>query len=212
MPAGVIQATTPYCRACGWDFILINTGDDSVCDSCGDTLAFSLGGGGIPPTDLVAALGTDEVVFTWTEALDTSDVQYRIDGGTLVFDDDASSPYTVAAPAVASVSLQVRTVTDATEGPWSAAAVASSGQSPPTVLVASAASLAVTFAFTPDPAGDSVDLFYTIDAAGDTTVLGVVTGVSVPALEGEVVEGQVRTVEDGVAGLFGTADSETALA
>ena len=214
MAAGVIAATTPYCRACGWDFVLINTGDDSICDSCGDSLSESYAGVIDAPADLAGALGTDEVVFTWTASAGTDDVQYSIDGGALVFDDDAASPYTVAAPAVAEVCLQVRAVSaEGIPGPWSSPAVCqSSGQSPPTVLVASAASLAVTFAFTADPAGDSVDLFYTIDAAGDTTVLGVVTGVSVPALEGEVVEGQVRTVEDGVAGLFGVADSETALA
>ena len=211
MAAGVIAPTAPYCRACGWDFILINTGDDSICDSCGDQLFESQGA--IPgPADLAGATGTDEVVFTWTASAGTDDIRYSIDGAAIVFDDDAASPYTVAAPAVATVQFQVRAVVDGIPGPWSSTVTASSGQSPPTVLTAVAASLAVDFTFTVDPAGDSVDLFYTIDAAGDTTLTGVVTGVSVPALEGEVVEGQVRTVEDGVAGLFGAADSAAALA
>ncbi len=211
MTAGTIAPTSPYCRACGWDFILINTHDDSICDQCGDELVESQGGVGAPG-DLAAALGTDEVVFTWTAGTDTDDVQYRIDGGALVFDDDAASPYTVAAPAVALVSLQVRTVLDGIPGPWSSPVNGNSGQSPPTVLTAVAASGAVDFTFTPDPAGDTVDLFYTIDAAGDTTLINVVSGVSVPATVGQVVEGQVRTVEDDVAGLFGTADSAAALA
>ena len=211
MAAGVIAPTSPYCRACGWDFILINTGDDSVCDSCGDTLAESQGGGE-GPTDLAGATGTDEVVFTWTAGTDTDDVQYQIDGGVLVFDDDAATPYTVAAPAVASVSLQVRTVLDGIPGPWSSPVVESSGQAPPTVLTAVAASLAVDFTFTADPAGDSVDLEFTIDAGPPTVLNGVVTGVSVPALEAEVVEGRVRTVEDGGAGVYSATDPAAALA
>jgi len=213
MAAGVIAATTPYCRACGWDFVAINTGDDSICDSCGDTLAESLAGALDAPTDLAAATGTDEVIFSWTASAVTDDVQYTINGVPSPLDDDAASPYSVPVDAVGEVCFQVRAVdANGTPGPWSPTVCGKSGQAPPTLLTAVAASLAVDFTFTADPAADSTDLFYTIDAAGDTTVTGVVSGVSVAALEGEVVEGQVRSVQDGVAGVYSAADSETALA
>ena len=211
MPAGVIQATSPYCRSCGWDFILINTGDDSICDSCGDELFQSQGAVGAP-VDLAAALGTDEVVFTWTAGTDTDDVQYSIDGATIIFDDDATSPYTVAAPAVASVSLQVRTVLDGIPTPWSAAVVESSGQAPPTSLVATGVSGFVDFTFTADPAADTTDLVYTVDAGPPQTVFGVVTGVQVAGSTGEVISGQVRSVEDGVNGVLSAAQADTVLA
>ena len=211
MVAGTIAPTTPFCRACGWDFVRLNKGDDSICDSCGDQL-FESQGGIEGPADLAGVTGTDEVVFTWTASAGTDDVQYSIDGAALVFDDDAASPYTVAAPAVAEVCLQVRAVVDGIPGPWSGEVCESSGQAPPTVLTAVAASLAVDFTFTADPAGDTVDLEYTIDAGPPVTVLGVVTGVSVPALEAEVVEGKVRTVEDGVNGIYSATDSAAALA
>jgi hypothetical protein len=210
MVAGVVT-TVPFCGACGFD---ANGGlnDDVFCDACGADLNQFGFAGILPPDDLVAALGTDEVVFTWTAALDTQDVLYQIDDGAPVFDDDASSPYTVAAPAVAKVALAVRTVLNGVIGPWSVIQASNSGQSPPTTLVAVAASLAVDFTFTEDPAGDSVDLSYTVDAGPENVVNGVVTGVSIAALEGEVISGKVRTVQAGTPGLYGTADAETALA
>jgi hypothetical protein len=70
----------------------------------------------------------------------------------------------------------------------------------------------VDFTFTADPAADSTDLLYDIDAGDSVLVKGVVTGVSIAALEGEVVSGQVRSVQDGSLGLYSAADSETALA
>jgi hypothetical protein len=210
MAAGA-TVTVPFCGACGFD-ANGSLHKDGVCDACGaDLLRFGFAGL-LPPDDLVATLGTDEVVFTFTANLDTTDIEYQIEGGAVVFDDTVTSPYTVAATAVKKVAGRIRTVLNSVNGPYSPTAAANSGQSPPTSLTAVAASLAVDFTFTADPAADSTDLFYTIDAAGDTTVLGVVTGVSVAALEGEVVEGQVRSVEDGVAGLYSAADSETALA
>lgn len=212
MAAGVIAATTPFCRACGWDFILVNTGDDSVCDSCGDTLAFSQAGANAAPTDLAAALGTDEVLFTWTEASDTSDIQYSIDGAAFILDDTVTSPYTVVATAVKTVAGQVRIVLDATQGPWSSTKQASSGQSPPTSLVATGGSLEVAFTFTADPAADTTDLLYDIDGGSSVLVQDVTTGVVVVAADGEVVSGQVRTVQDSVAGLYSTAESDTATA
>jgi len=210
MAAGDVL-TVPFCGSCGYD---ANGGlnDDQFCDACGaDLLQFGFAGI-LPPDDLVAALGTDEVVFTWTAALDTQDVLYQIDDAAPILDDDAASPYTVAAPAVSKVALAVRTILNGVVGPWSTIHASNSGQSPPITLVAVAASLAVDFTFTADPAGDSVDLSYTVDAGPDNLVFGVVTGVSIAALEGEVIAGKVRTVEDGQAGLFGTPDSETALA
>ena len=209
------MVTVPFCGSCGWDVNNLDNGNlnnDAFCDACGADLNLHGFAGLLAPDDLAAALGTDEVVFTWTAALDTQDVLYQIDGAAQVFDDDAASPYTVSAPAVAKVALVVRTVLDGVAGPYSSVVAANSGQSPPASLVAVAASLAVEFTFTADVAGDTVDLEYTIDAGAATTLKGVVTGVSVPALEGEVVEGKVRTVEDDVAGLYGAADSETATA
>lgn len=207
--------TRPYCGQCGWTVHNIFGGDannDLLCDSCGADLTLYGWEGWVAPDDLVAALGTDEVVFTWTETDDTNDVQYSINGVLSPLDDDAASPYSVPVTAVGEVSFQVRTVLDGIPGPWSAAVVGKSGQSPPTVLTAVAASLAVDFTFTEDPAGDTVDLQYSIDAGPPVLVLGVVTGVSVAALEGESVSGAVRTVQDSVAGLFGTADAAVALA
>ena len=211
MPAGVALVTTPFCRACGWDFVAINTGDDSIFDSCVDELFNSQGGVG-PPADLVATLGTDEVVFTWTAGTDTDDVQYQINGAAFVFDDNATSPYTVAAPAVASVSLQVRTVLNGIPGPWSAPAVASSGQSPPTLLTATGISGFVDFAFTADPGADSTTLVYTVDAGPDNTVLGVVTGVSIAGATGEVISGTVASVQAGVTGVASAPAADTVLA
>lgn len=203
-------STVPFCGSCGFD-ANNSLHEDGFCDSCGaDLLRFGFAGL-LPPTDLAAALGTDEVVFTWTAADDTQDVLYQIDGAEPVFDDDAASPYTVSAAAVAKVALAVRTVLGGAIGPYSAIVAANSGQSPP-AITAVAGSLEVSFTFTADPAADTTDLFYTIDAAGDTTVKDVATGVVVVAAEGEVVEGQLRSVQDGVEGLYGTADSETALA
>lgn len=209
----VARVTVPYCGACGYDVTSYgrNVNDDELCDSCGADLARFGFAGLFPPADLAAATGTDEVTFTFTAALDTQDVLYQIDDGDAVFDDDVSSPYDVAAPAVAKVSLAVRTVLNGVAGPWSTIVSGSSGQAPP-VITAVAGSLEVSFTFTADPAADTTDLFYTIDAAGDTTVEGVASGVAVVAAEGEVVEGQLRSVQDGVAGIYGTADSETALA
>ena len=119
MAAGVIAATTPYCRACGWDFILVNTGIDTVCDSCGDRLAESMAGVLAPPADLVAALGTDEVIFTWTALGTTDDIEYSIAGAAFVFDDAAVSQYTVAAGAVQVVLARVRTFDQAIPGFYS---------------------------------------------------------------------------------------------
>ena len=163
----------------------------------------------------MATLGTDEVVFTWTEALDTSDILYSINGAAAVLDETVTSPYTVAAPAVASVEAQVRIVLASVPGPFSTAKVASSGQAPPTVLTATATAggaLDVVFAFTVDPAGDTVNLVYTVDAGPPLTVFGVVTGVAISGLLGEVISGQVQTVQDGVAGVLSGAAADTIVA
>jgi hypothetical protein len=213
MAAGTITRTVPYCGACGWDTTNQNNGDrgtDGICDSCGaDLTAFGFAAV-LAATDLVAAIATDKVTYTFTENSDTTDARYSIDGAEFVFDDDVSSPYDVVIAAVGEVELQIRTVESGDFGPYSDLVRGKSGQSPPATLVAVAGSLEVSFTFTEDPAGDTVDLFYTIDAAGDTTVEDVTTGVAVVAAEGEVVEGQVRTVQDGVQGVYGAADSETA--
>jgi hypothetical protein len=210
MAAGDVL-TVPFCGACGFD-ANGSLHNDVYCDACGCDLTFFGFTGLFPPPDLAAALGTDEVVFTWTGALDTQDVQYQINGGEVVFDDDATSPYTVSAPAVAKVSLQVRTVLNGVAGPWSDVVSGQSGQSPPASLVATGGSLEVAFTFTADAAADSTDLSYNIDGGDEIVVTGVTTGVVVVAAAGETVTGKVRSVEDGVAGLYSATANADATA
>lgn len=177
MPAGVMQATAPYCRSCGWDFILINTGVDTVCDSCGDLLVESQGSVA-GPTDLASALGTDKVTYTWTAGADEDDVRYRISGAAYVFDDDAATPYDVTATAVKSVRLEVRTTLNAIPGPWSAGVQGWSGQSPPTSLVVTGQSLKVDVAFTADPAADTTDMLHNVLAVASVGGLTIGEDVS----------------------------------
>ena len=213
MVAGAV-ITVPYCGSCGYD---ANNGlhNDVFCDACGADLNQFGFTGLFPPPDIEGARGTDEVVVTFTAALDTQDILYSIDGAASVFDDDVASPYTIAAPAVASVEWQVRTVLNGVAGPWSNVQSEFSAQAPPTVLTATATAggaLDVVFAFTADPAGDTVDLLYTVDAGPGNTVFGVVTGVAIAGLLGEVISGQVRTVQDGVAGVYSSAAADTIVA
>lgn len=123
MAAGVIAPTTPYCRACGWDFV--NSPDlagDFTCDSCGDDLLNSLGAGGEPPTALLATAGSLQVTFTWTDnpAADTTDFRSQIDGGAFAEVSPDTSPTVIAALEGEEVCGQVRSVVDGVEGPWSA--------------------------------------------------------------------------------------------
>jgi hypothetical protein len=125
MAAGTIQATTPFCRSCGWDFVAFpNLDDDFRCDACGDDLRGSLTVGVLdPPTSLSAAGGSLDVTFTWTDepSADTTDLRHQTDGGawtTIVSD---TSPAVIVAADGEVVNGQVRSVTSGVTGPWSAA-------------------------------------------------------------------------------------------
>ena len=125
MAAGAITATTPYCRACGWDFIQSgNLDSDQFCDSCGDDLTESLGAPADPPTALSATGGSLQVSFSWTDnpAADTTDFRHRTDGGAFTVVSPDTSPTVVVAADGEVVSGQVRSVVSGIAGDWSAAA------------------------------------------------------------------------------------------
>ena len=124
MAAGVAIIPSPYCRACGWDFV--NTPDrnnDSICDSCGDDLANSVDPVGLlPPSGFTAVGGSLAVTFTWIDNVDadSTDFRHQTDGGpwTVVIG-DTSTTIVVAAEGE-EVCGQLRSVTDGIEGPWTA--------------------------------------------------------------------------------------------
>lgn len=114
--------TVPNCGACGWTVggLYPDLNGDAICDACGaDLLAFGFAGL-FPPEDLAAVGGSLQVTFTWTEAPDTSDIRYQIDGGVQVIESPVTSPHVVVAAAGETVSGEVRTVLSGVDGPWSA--------------------------------------------------------------------------------------------
>lgn len=86
------------------------------------------------------------------------------------------------------------------------------GQVPPTVLLATAGSLSVSFTWTDNVAADSTDFRSQIDGGVFTVVIGDTSPTVIAALEGETVSGQVRSVTDGVEGPWSAADEAVALA
>ena len=124
MPAGVIQPTVPYCRACGWDFIKSPNRDaDAMCDSCGDDLTQSFGTAGDGPTDLVATPGSLEVVFTWVDnpLADSTEFRSTTDGPPFSPITTETSPHSVAGLEGEVISGQVRSVVSGFSGEWTAA-------------------------------------------------------------------------------------------
>ena len=83
---------------------------------------------------------------------------------------------------------------------------------PPTVLLATAGSLSVSFTWVDNPLADSTDFRSQIDGGAFTVVSPDTSPTVIAALEGEVVSGQVRSVTNGIAGAWSTADEATALA
>lgn len=123
MAAGVITATTPYCRACGWDFVgSPNRDSDPYCDSCGDDLNGSLAGAIDPPAALSATGGSLQVTFTWTDntGADTTDFRHQTDGGDWTVVSPDTSPTVIVAADGEVVGGQVRSITSGVTGPWSA--------------------------------------------------------------------------------------------
>jgi hypothetical protein len=125
MGAGDVAPTSPYCRACGWDFVRSpNLDDDAFCDSCGDDLAVSVGPGIDPPAALDATGGSLVVTFTWTDnvAADSTDFRSSIDGADWVVVSPDTSPTAITAAEGEVVTGQVRSIIDGVTGPWSAVA------------------------------------------------------------------------------------------
>lgn len=85
------------------------------------------------------------------------------------------------------------------------------GIAPPTVA-ATGESLNVTFVFTANTNADSTDFRSSIDGAAWVVQTGVTSPVDIAALEGEVVAGQVRSVDNGIPGPWSPSSSDTALA
>ena len=83
---------------------------------------------------------------------------------------------------------------------------------PPTALLATAGSLQVTFTWTDNPDADSTDFRHQTDGGAFTLVSPDTSPTVVVAGAGEVVSGQVRSVLNGVAGAWSTADEATATA
>ena len=119
-----ILATTPYCRACGWDYVARNANSDVLCDSCGDTLYESQGAAKNPPTLLAAVGGSLIVTFTFTvnPLATTADFRHQTDGGAFTVVSPATSPQVIAGLEGEVISGQVRSVTGGIAGPWSLAA------------------------------------------------------------------------------------------
>ena len=82
--------------------------------------------------------------------------------------------------------------------------------SPP--VVATAASLGVSFAWTENAGSDTTNFRSRINGGVYTTLLDQTTPNVVSALEGDTVEGQVQSVTNGVLGAWGVSDSAVALA
>ncbi len=83
---------------------------------------------------------------------------------------------------------------------------------PPTALLATAGSLQVTFTWTDNVLADSTDFRHQTDGGAFTVVSPDTSPTVVVAGAGEVVSGQVRSVTNGVAGAWSTADEATATA
>ena len=124
MAAGTIAPTSPYCRACGWDFIQSpNLDDDQFCDACGDDLVASIGSVPfLPPSGFTAVGGSLAVTFTWIANVDadSTDFRHQTDGGawTTVIGDTSTT--VVVAAEGEEVCGQLRSVTDGVNGAWTA--------------------------------------------------------------------------------------------
>ncbi len=120
MAAGVIQKTLPYCRACGWDYVLTNDrGSDLVCDSCGDDLTNSGSPAGLAaPTNPGSTPGAADVTFTWTSnpEADSDESRFSVDGDPFSSFITDTSPTSVAGSAGDVIAFEVRSVVDTVQG------------------------------------------------------------------------------------------------
>ena len=128
MPAGVMAPTTPYCRACGWDFVQSpNLGDDGFCDACGDDLEQSIGSVPLlPPSGFTATPASLSVSFAWIDNVDadTTDFRHQTEGGAWTVVSPDTSPTVVVAAEGEEVCGQLRSVADGVDGDWTASSCA----------------------------------------------------------------------------------------
>ena len=121
MAAGVLQATLPYCRACGWDYVQTNDkGSDLVCDSCGDELVNSGSAAGLDAPDTPGSTpGVADVVFTWVTNPDSDFDQTRqsVDAAPFTPWVTDTSPTTVVGAAGDVIIFQIRSVMNTVSGP-----------------------------------------------------------------------------------------------
>ncbi len=82
----------------------------------------------------------------------------------------------------------------------------------PVSVTATAGSLSVSFAWTANVTADTTDFRSRIDGGVYTILTNQTTPNVVAALEGQTVEGSVRSVSSGVVGPWGKVDSAVALA
>ena len=122
MAAGTLAPTTPYCRACGWDFVRSpNLDEDQFCDACGDDLTQSIGSVPLlPPSGFTATPGVGTVTFAWTANgdADSTDFRHQTDGGAWTEVIGDTSTTIVVAAAGEEVCGQLRSVTDGVNGAW----------------------------------------------------------------------------------------------
>jgi hypothetical protein len=121
--------TVPYCGSCGrepfGEWSETDLAADLICDSCGaDLLAYGWTAGILTPTGVVLSeddpgFGDVSVTFVANVGADTTDIQYRFDGGLWTFDDDVTSVYVISGAASgALVETQLRSVESGVAGPW----------------------------------------------------------------------------------------------
>ena len=111
--------TSPYCGACGWDYVAAaNLNNDGFCDACGAFLAAYNPALASPGTAATAA--SLSVSFAWTEnaASDTTNFRSRINGGVWTTLLDQTTPNVVVAAEGDTVEGQVQSVTDGVLGAW----------------------------------------------------------------------------------------------
>jgi hypothetical protein len=125
--AGVV--TVPYCGSCGRETFgpdqNEDLADDLVCDSCGaDLLAFGWTAGMLAPTGVVLSeddplFGDVSVTFVANVGGDSTDIQYRINGGLWILDETVTSVYEINdVPVDGFVETQLRSVDGGVAGPW----------------------------------------------------------------------------------------------
>jgi len=111
--------TAPFCGACGWDFVRVNTNNDIFCDSCGADLRRFLIIGLIPPLDLGAVPTDTDVTFSWTDNPEADSTEYQTQTDVDPWTDwaPAVSPIVLVGPPGTRFCIRVRSVLDGDPGP-----------------------------------------------------------------------------------------------